>query len=113
MSWMVRMDGAVERKSLGCLSMIAARCGGMFTATSISPFWSAAPPVPGVRLQDDLLVLLPADERVGSGADRILRDVGDVLVLVGLRWIHRTGDEVHHRREGRHRLLRVHVHGVG
>src|SRR2546425_438971 len=42
MSWIVRIDGAVERKSFGCLSMTGARCGGMFTATSISPFWSAA-----------------------------------------------------------------------
>src|SRR5262245_31446858 len=36
------MDGAVLRKIFGCLSMTPARCGGMFTATSISPFWSAA-----------------------------------------------------------------------
>src|SRR6059036_3426973 len=42
MSWIVRIDGAVERKSLGCLSMITPRCGGMFTARSISPFCSAA-----------------------------------------------------------------------
>ena len=42
MSWMVRIDGAVLRKIFGCFSMIAARCGGMLTATSTSPFWSAA-----------------------------------------------------------------------
>ena len=42
MSWIVRMDGAVLRKIFGCLSMIPAMCGGMFTATSISPFCSAA-----------------------------------------------------------------------
>src|SRR5215510_11161941 len=42
MSWIVRIDGAVLRKIFGCRSMIPARCGGMFTATSISPFCSAA-----------------------------------------------------------------------
>ena len=42
MSWMVRMDGAVLRKSLGWFSMMRARWGGIFTATSISPFWRAA-----------------------------------------------------------------------
>src|SRR5882672_12260676 len=42
MSWIVRMDGAEDRKIFGCLSMMAARCGGMFTARSISPFCSAA-----------------------------------------------------------------------
>ncbi len=39
---MVRTLGAVVRKSFGWLAMMLARCGGMFTATSISPFWSAA-----------------------------------------------------------------------
>ena len=42
MSWIVRIDGAVLRKIFGCFSMMEARCGGMLTATSISPFWSAA-----------------------------------------------------------------------
>ena len=42
MSWIVRIDGAVDSAILGCLSMMAARCGGMFTARSISPFCSAA-----------------------------------------------------------------------
>ncbi len=42
MSWSVRIDGAVERKTLGCAAMMGARWGGMFTATSTSPFWSAA-----------------------------------------------------------------------
>src|SRR4029450_9176139 len=36
------MDGAVERKIFGCPAMMLARCGGMFTATSTSPFCSAA-----------------------------------------------------------------------
>ena len=38
----MRIDGAVLRKIFGWLAMMLARCGGMFTATSISPFWSAA-----------------------------------------------------------------------
>jgi hypothetical protein len=42
MSWMVRTLGAVERKRRGWLAMMLARCGGMFTAMSISPFCSAA-----------------------------------------------------------------------
>src|SRR2546428_439563 len=66
MSWMVRIDGAVDRKSFrgllviagrggggvsagavkrkgwGCLWMMAAGGGGMSPAGSISPFWSAA-----------------------------------------------------------------------
>src|SRR5919108_6662197 len=42
MSWMVRIDGAVLRKIFGCFSMMLARWGGMLTATSISPFCSAA-----------------------------------------------------------------------
>ena len=36
------MDGAVERKILGWPAMMLARWGGMFTATSTSPFCSAA-----------------------------------------------------------------------
>src|SRR5207244_8115676 len=59
MSWIVRIDGAVERKSLGCLSMTGARCGGMFTATSISPFWSAATRTAssGIGLKTTVLIL--------------------------------------------------------
>jgi hypothetical protein len=36
------MLGAVDRKIFGWLAMMLARWGGMFTATSTSPFWSAA-----------------------------------------------------------------------
>src|SRR5881392_2685674 len=59
MSWIVRIDGAVERKSFGCLSMIRARCGGMFTARSISPFWSAATRTAssGIGLKTTVLIL--------------------------------------------------------
>src|SRR5437867_1596207 len=39
---MVRIDGAVDRNSRGWLPIGLARCGGMFTATSTSPFCSAA-----------------------------------------------------------------------
>jgi hypothetical protein len=42
MIWIVRIEGAVERKMFGWFAMILARCGGMFTATSTSPFCSAA-----------------------------------------------------------------------
>src|SRR5262245_66238979 len=58
MSWIVRMDGAVLRKIFGCLSMIAARWGGMFTATSISPFWSAATRIAssGIGLNTTVLI---------------------------------------------------------
>src|SRR5207244_13256980 len=39
---MVRIEGAVVRNSFWWLAIGLARCGGMLTATSISPFWSAA-----------------------------------------------------------------------
>ena len=58
MSWIVRMDGAVLRKIFGCLSMIPAMWGGMFTATSISPFWSAATRIAssGIGLNTTVLI---------------------------------------------------------
>ena len=53
------MDGAVLRKIFGCLSMMVARCGGMFTATSISPFCSAATRTAssGIGLNTTVLIL--------------------------------------------------------
>src|SRR5262249_40767181 len=107
----------------------------MFTAPSISPLWSAAPPtapsgngrdtaglvpraappppVRGIGLQHDLLVLRPAHELVRAGADRVLRDEGSVLAGVVLGWVHRRLAERHDGRERRPRLAGVHASRVG
>src|ERR1700682_4123283 len=73
MMWMVRMLGAVLRKSLGWFAMILARCGGMFTATSTSPFWSAATRTASSGIGRETTVLIFACPRqwVGTPSSEI------------------------------------------
>ena len=106
----------------------------MFTATSISPFWSAATrtassgigrkttvlilgspaPVAGNGLQHDLLVLRPAHELVGAGADRVLREMAAVsLPAYSFGGYMAACAEAEGGHEDRPRLLGVDAHRVG
>jgi hypothetical protein len=67
MIWIVRMLGAVDRNSFGCLSMTAARCGGMLTATSISPFCRAATRTASSGMGRNTTVLIFGAPRQWSG----------------------------------------------
>src|SRR5262245_35221936 len=70
-------------------------------------------PVAGEGLHHDLLVLGPAHELVGPGADGILRDRRRVLARIFLRRIHGDLAQGNVAQEDGPRLLGVDLHGVG